>query len=232
MATTKLNFQTVDENLKASSKTFGYVNPNATDYTLKSLVTGAYALSNNSVRNIYRVDTRDISNAQEESTPVISGKSLNFASTSDFFSTNSATFKSFLQSALAADSANGNSGDNSALELLFGVNDFDKVANINITYGELIALSTGDTATIHDIVTLINSKLAELEDEDEQVGVTATFSNGALSFTADVDQISAEIQAGVGATGTYILQSLYDNASDTSGFEIDEYSFNWALETE
>lgn len=236
MDTTQVKFEVIDTNLKKSNKTYGYVNPNVDNIQLKNLVTGAYALSKNSVGNIFRIDTTNITGGGGEvtpDTPVLNGKSVSFASTSDFFSTNSATFKSFLQSALAADSENNNDGGTEALSMFIAINDGDKASNVNITYGDLRALVASDTATFGNIVTLINDKLGELET-DERVEGAASFSNGTFTFTENenADSLMLDIMGGTGATGNYILKSLYDNTEDTSAFEVDGDSYTLSLATE
>ena len=243
MATTKVKFETADANLKTATKTFGYVNPESSDYTLKSLVTGAYALSKNTVRTIQRIDTRDITNATEGEvtpvTPAAGGKSVSFTSSSDFFSTDVSTFHTFLQNAYdaATDPASN------AVALNFEIEDGtldeeelpDEIPNAviaSITYGDLETLLQNNSATLQDFASLINDKI---EDEGG-IGVTASYNktNG-LTFTntngtADSDTVSVKVTEGAAYgsenAGHLILESMYNGANDKSVFSTKTNQYN------
>lgn len=147
--------------------------------------------------------------------------SVSFSSTSDFFSTNAATFHNFLQAALNADSANNNDGDTPALSFMFSVNEGDLAATIDFTYGDIATLLADNTATFQNIVTLLNNRLNALEEPEEQVEITASFNEPTLTFTHSSATFEMSITYGVGETGNYILKSLYDNTSQQSAFEVE-----------
>ncbi len=243
MGMTKLKFETVDTGYKTSTKTWGYVNPEASDYVLKSLVTGAYALSRNSVRTIHRVDTRDITNATEEVTPVAGGISASFSSTSDFFSANSTTFKNFLQAGLTAEENKiGNSNfntDNTALNFEIFAND--EYAGIPITYSKVAELIAGSNSNIQTVVDYLNDKIANPEDGNDQVNVVVSYDSTTqtLTFTgtdtSDEATLTIDIDAGLADAdgfGNYVLKSLYDNTSDTSAFDVDDEEYSMSLVAE
>ena len=239
MATTKVKFETADANLKTATKTFGYVNPESSDYTLKSLVTGAYALSKNTVRTIQRIDTRDITNATEGEvtpvTPAAGGKSVSFTSSSDFFSTDVSTFHTFLQNAHNAYTGTTvNAASVLTFEIADGTLDGEDPNAIaaTITYGDLETLLQNNSATIQDFASLINDKI---EDEGG-IGVTASYNktNG-LTFTntngtADSDTVSVKVTEGAAYgsenAGHLILESMYNGANDKSVFSTKTNQYN------
>ena len=226
MGTTKIKFETIDANNKTSVKSYGYANPDSTDYTLKSFVTGANALSKNRVGKIYRINTRDITSAAEETEPVqVEGVSVGVTSTSNFFSTNAETFHTFLQAALDADT-HDNEDSNTVLSIFVDNDNSDDeiFADIAITYGDLRTLLNNNTATVQSFVTLLNNYIA---GADNPPNVTASFANNTLTFTdLDNNGVYVDVQVGVGDTGEYILHDLYDNATDQSIFDTEsDYAF-------
>ena len=185
---------------------------------MKSFVTGANALSKNRVGKIYRINTRDITSAAEETEPVqVEGVSAGVTSTSNFFSTNAETFHTFLQAALNADTSNN---DDSSIALTVFVDndnsDDEFFADIEITYGDLRTLLNDNAATIQSFVTLLNNRIA---GADNPPNVTASFENGTLTFTSAGSKVYVDVQASTGDTGGYILHDLYDNATDQSIFD-------------
>ena len=218
MGTTKIKFESIDANQKVSVKSYGDANPNATDYTLKSMVTGAYALSKNNVGKIYRINTTDITHAADGGNePIISGKTASLVSTSDFLSNNAATFHTFLQSAY-------NALEDEDKDELTAI-DFEVVdgeengGSATISYGDIATLLANTNADSGDFATLVTGKLEE-EDVDVTMSCAAntlTFS-GATDFTVTI----TEGQGGASGVGHIILQSLYNGATDKTAFSTEE----------
>ena len=63
---TALKLYTADANNNAISKTISNANPAASDYVLKTFSEKIVTLSENSFRKVERIDTKDITNAQNE----------------------------------------------------------------------------------------------------------------------------------------------------------------------
>ena len=63
--TTSLQLALTDGALNNLQKTIPFINPNASDYTLKTFAEGLYSLSNDTLGEITRIDKTDITNAQE-----------------------------------------------------------------------------------------------------------------------------------------------------------------------
>lgn len=64
--TTALQLGLTDGALNTFQKTVPYINPNASNYTLKNFATALYSLSNDTLGEITRVDKTDITNATNE----------------------------------------------------------------------------------------------------------------------------------------------------------------------
>ena len=63
---TSLKIYTVDTANNATAKTISKANPAASDYVLKTFSEKIVTLSENSFRKVERIDTKDITNAQNE----------------------------------------------------------------------------------------------------------------------------------------------------------------------
>lgn len=64
--TTSLQLGLVDGALNSLQKTIPFINPNASDYALKTFAEGLYNLSNDTLNDIVRIDKTDITNAVEQ----------------------------------------------------------------------------------------------------------------------------------------------------------------------
>ena len=63
---TTIKYTSVDANLKESTKSITYANPEASDYVLKTTAQMLNNLSTHTLTNVTRVDTKDITNATNE----------------------------------------------------------------------------------------------------------------------------------------------------------------------
>ena len=144
-------------------------------------------------------------------------KSVSFASTSDFFSTNAATFHTFLQSAY--DALEGEDKDELTAINFEVVDDEENGGSATISYGDIATLLANTNADSGDFAALVNGKLEE-EDVDVTMSCAAntlTFS-GATDFTVTI----TEGQGGASGVGHIILQSLYNGATDKTAFSTEE----------
>ncbi len=155
--------------------------------------------------------------------------SASFSSTSDFFSNNPTPFHNFLQTAKNADATSNNDDEALAISFAFMVNESELAAMIDLTYGDINTLLANNAATFQNIVTLINNKLNALEEPEEQVEITASFNAPTLTFTHNSAPFEISIIGGVGATGNYILKSLYDNTSQQNAFDVDDTDYTLTL---
>lgn len=155
--------------------------------------------------------------------------SVSFSSTSDFFSTDPATFHAFLQNALDATTNKSDiRNDDAVISLYFGTDleegAYNRETIIDINYGDFNTLLANQNTTFNDVVTLINNKLvaADATQPDNSTNITVSFNYPTLSLTsstfADCGMYTSE--GYLPASYAYILQSLYDNTNDTSAFEL------------
>lgn len=154
-----------------------------------------------------------------------------YSSTSAFLSTDTATFKNFLQSAydaLTTDSAIKNTFTALSFDVTDGTLDNDGDPNTgiaNITYGDLYTLLQKDGATVQDFVNLLNDKI----QDDSSVGVTVaydetkglTFTNNSSATDATVTVAVNEGNGGTNGAGHIILKSLYDADANHDGLSTD-----------
>ena len=159
--------------------------------------------------------------------------SVSFSSTSDFFSTNTTTFKSFLQSAynaLTTDSATKNTLTALNFEVTDGTLDNDGDPNTgiaDITYGDLYTLLQKDGATVQDFANLLNDKIQAdgsvgvTVDYDETKGLTFTNNSSAIDTNVNVT-VNEGGNGGTSGAGHIILESLYNGASDKTNFTTEQ----------
>ena len=224
MGTTKIKFETIDANNKTAVKSYGYANPDSTDYTLKSFVTGANALSKNRVGKIYRINTRDITSAVEETEPVqVEGITRGITSTSDFFSTNAETFHTFLQAALNS-TTDSYSNEDGLWDMVFDDDDdADESSIISVTYGDLQTLLNDSTANIQTFASLLNEKISETETP---VSVAASFANNTLTFTCTKTTDDALLFVDIITSPDPIARYIWKDVDDHSDTEFDTSDYN------
>ena len=219
MSTTKIKFESINANQKVSVKSYGYANPDSTDYTLKSFVTGANALSKNRVGKIYRINTRDITSAAEETEPVqVEGITRGITSTSDFFSTNAETFHTFLQAALDADT-HDNEDTNSVLSFFVDNDNSDDEIFADIVQ----TLLNDSTANIQTFASLLNEKISETETP---VSVAASFANNTLTFTCTKTTDDALLFVDIITSPDPIARYIWKDVDDHSDTEFDTSDYN------
>ena len=211
MSTTKIKFESINANQKVSVKSYGYANPDATDYTLKTLVTGINAMSKNSVGKIYRINTTDITSATEGGdTPVVSGKSVSFTSSSNFFSGDASTFHTFLQAALNSETGNPQDED-AALSAMFMTK---KVAAIDITYSEVKTLLNDNTATFQNIVDLLNTQVANSQASDLSLSFNASTQTLTLATSDTSDSATGSLN--IMGSGTYFAEYILTDINSST----------------
>ena len=219
MDNTQVKFEVIDGNLKKTNKTFGYVNPNADNGVLRQLVTGAYVLSKNSVGEIYRLDSTNITNASanadtDTNTNTTLYSTPSIVSTSDFFSTDSATWQTFINTTVT-----GNSG---SLDFTLTIYNADEERVAETSWKVLVADLT-DMAAIpgYSFSNFLDAANHFLVNEltTETIGTLKLKNNGLYVETSyDPSETFIELQLTSNKTGgpKEIIQDLYDNADENS----------------
>ncbi len=165
--TTKLQLVTRDTNSKSTAQTIGYVNPDASDVSLKTFAQGLIGMSSKTLDTIYKTTQEDITDAGEGSggdsgtDTDTSDAGFSVASSSPLFSSNSDTYTAALN----------NIGGTGNLMISFMNNsDFD---------GEVaIPMATiKKTKNINGLIDLINHYLYSTTDAQQMATVTG-ISNG------------------------------------------------------
>jgi hypothetical protein len=185
---TALKLYTKDQNLNAISKTVGNVNPVATDYVLKHFSEQLVSLSANTLQKIERVDTKDITNADTDTSTV----NWVLRSTSDIFSADSEKY-----AAAAAGLTNG--------MMYIGINEN---GGANRTVPIDIDANFKALKGVVELGKLISSKLVQAINGEIIPLATVTGSDGQLAFS---DFFSSRVnKVTVSATTQGIITSIWE----------------------
>ena len=138
-------------------------------------------------------------------------KTASLASSCDFLSTNSTTFHTFLGGVTEAI----DSFDDDETVMSFEIGSGLAI----ITYEDLKGIIEDTNSTAADFATMVNGKL-----EEEGVDVTMSCAANTLTFsgTTNFTVTVTEGNGGEEGTGHLILQSLYNGATDKTGFTTEE----------
>lgn len=199
---TALKLYTADGNLNAITKTISNVNPEASNYTLKDFSVKLMNLSDNSLRKVERVDTKDITSATNSGGNITGAI---FKSSSPFFSDDSDTFTAAVNELTDTNS-----------KVTFQVNTAMSSENGGIT--EISDWKKIDGLT--NLVNLINYKVIATAPTYIKKATFQKVTNGIWGYnTVGYTNHRMKI-TGSGTSGIAIVNSLYENKIEVEGFTV------------